>query len=105
MVHDGVDQGLQLLDPVLGKILMLIMQFTLPIVDAVSMQDFFDLVADFYLGTVADELSWGSPCPNLVFQSIDELLINFNGINISDQGFGTNEDLSNGGTRVNSWGI
>ena len=60
-VHDGVDQSLQLLDPALSKILMLILWFTLPIIDAVSMQDFLDLVADFHLGAVADEHSWGSP--------------------------------------------
>ncbi len=36
MVHDGVHQGLQLLDLVLSKILMLIMWLTLPIIDAVD---------------------------------------------------------------------
>jgi len=104
-VHDGVDQSLQLLNPALSKILMLIMQFALPIIDAVSMQDLLDLVADFHLGTVTDELSWGSSCPDLIFQGIDELPFSFNGINIGYEGFHTNKNLSNGGTRVNSWGI
>ncbi len=104
-VHDGVDQSLQLLDPVFSKVLMLIMQLALPIIDAVSMQDFLDLVTDLHLGAVADKLSWGSPCPYLVFQSIDELPIGFNGINISDEGFDTNKNLGDGSTRVNSWGI
>jgi len=103
MVHDGIDQSLQLLDPAFSKVLMLIMWLPLPIIDTVSTQDFFDLVADLHLGAVTDELSLGSPCPDLVFQSIDELLIGFNGINISDKGFDTNKDLSDGGTRVNSW--
>jgi len=40
MVHDGVDQCLQLLDPVLSKVLILIMWLTLPIINAVSLQDF-----------------------------------------------------------------
>ena len=61
MVHDGVDQGFQLLDPVFSKVLMLIMWLALPIVDAVSAQDFLDLVAYLYLGTVADKLGQGSP--------------------------------------------
>ena len=88
-VHDGVDQGLQLLDPVFSKVLMLIMRLALPITDAVRVQDFLDLVADLHLGAVTDKLSRGSPCPDLVFQSIDELPIGFDGINISDKGFDT----------------
>jgi len=54
MVHDGVDQCLQLLDPVLSKVLMLIVRLTLSIVNAVSPQDFLDLFADFKLGLIAD---------------------------------------------------
>jgi len=56
MVHDGVYQNLQLLDPVLSKVLMLIMWLTLPIIDAVSPQDFLDLVANFHLGLITDKL-------------------------------------------------
>ena len=104
-IHDGIHQLLELLDPALSKILMLIMRFTLPIIDAVSMQDFLDLVVYLYLGAVADKLGWGSPCPDSVFQSIDELPIGFDGINISDKGFDTNKNLSDGSTRVNSWGV
>ena len=54
MVHDGVDQCLQLLDSALSKVLMLIMWLTLPIINAVGLQDFLDLVADFHLGLIAD---------------------------------------------------
>ncbi len=104
-IHDGVDQCLQLLDPTFSKVLMLIMWLALPIVNAVSMQDFLDLVADLYLGTITDELCWSSPSLDLVFQSIDELPISFNGIDIRNEGFNTNKNLSNGGARVNSWSI
>jgi len=97
-VHDGIDQHLELLDPSLCKILMLVMWFTLPVIDAVGAQDFLDLVADLYLSAIANKLSRGSPCPDLVFQSIDELPISFNGIYISDEGFNADKDLSNGGT-------
>jgi len=104
-VHDGVDQSLQLLDPALSKVLMLIMQLTLPIINAVSLQDLLELVADFDLGMVTDELGRSFPCPDLILQCVDELLINFNGINISYEGFYANKNLSDGGTRVNSWSI
>ena len=105
MVHDGVYQSLQLLDPALSKVLMLIMWLTLPIINAVSLQNFLDLVADFHLGSIADELSGSSSSPDLVFQSVEELPISINGINISHKGLHTNKNLGNGGTRVNSWGI
>ena len=104
-VHDGIDQCLELLDPSLRKILMLVMWFTLPVIDAVCVQDFLDLVADLHLGVIANKLSRGSPCLDLVFQSIDELPISFNGIYISDEGFNADKDLSDGGTRVNRWGV
>jgi hypothetical protein len=104
-VHDGVYQSLQLLDPVLSKVLMLIMQPTLPIIDAVSPQDFLDLVTYFHLGSITYKLRGGSPSPDLVFQSIDELPISLNGIDISDKGLHTNKNLGYGGTRVNSWGV
>jgi len=54
MVHDGVRQSLQLMDPALSKILMLIMWLTLPIINTVSSQDFLDLVADFDLDLITD---------------------------------------------------
>jgi len=104
-VHDGIDQSFQLLDPALSKVLMLIMWLTLPIINAVSPQDFLDLVADFHLGSITNELSGSSPSPDLILQSVDELPISLNGINISDKGLHTNKNLGNGGSRVNSWSI
>ncbi len=97
-IHDGVNHSLQLLDPVFSKVLMLVMWFALPIVNAVSTQDFLDLVAYFNLGAVTDKLGWCSSCPNLVFQSVDESPNGFDGINISDEGFDTNKNLCNGST-------
>jgi len=106
MVHDGVHQRLQLLDPVLSKLLMLIMQLALPIIiEVTSLPDLLDLVADFDLGSITDELSRSSPSPDLILQSVDELPICFNGINISYKRLHTNKNLGNGGTRVYSWGI
>ena len=105
MVHDSVNQSLQLLDPAFSKVLMLIMRLALPIIDAVSAQDFLDLVTYLNLSTITYKLSWCTSCLYLVFQSVDELPVSFDGINISDKGFHANNNLSNGSTRVNGWGI
>jgi len=97
-VHDGIDQCLELLDPLLCKILMLVMWFTLPVCDAIGAQDLLDLVTNLHLSAVTHQLGWGSLCPDLVFQSIDELSIGLDGINISNEGFYTNKNLSDGST-------
>ena len=55
MVHDGVNQILQLLDPAFSKVLMLVMWLALPNIDAVSLQDSLDLVTNFHLGSIADD--------------------------------------------------
>jgi len=100
-IHDGIHQLLQLLDPAFSKILMLVMWLALPIIDAVSTQDFLDLVTYLNLSTITYKLSQCSLCLDLIFQSVDELHVGFNGINISDKGFNTNKDLGNHSTRVN----
>jgi len=64
---------------------MLVMRLTLSIVNAVSPQDFLDLVTDFHLGLIADELIGSSLSPDLVLKCMDELLIGLDGINISHQ--------------------
>ena len=59
MIHDGVNQSLELLDPAFSKILVLVMWFALPISDAVSAQDLLDLVTNLHLGMVTNKLGWG----------------------------------------------
>jgi len=98
VIHNGVNQGFQLLDLALTKILMLVVWFTLPICNAICTQDFLDLVAYFNLCVVADKLGQCSPCLNLILQSIDELPISFDGVNICNKGFNANKDLGNGST-------
>jgi len=73
MVHDGVHQGLKLLNPVLCKVLMLVVRLTLPVTDTISMQNLLELVADFNLCLITDELGRSSLGANLVFQGVDEL--------------------------------
>jgi len=64
------------------------MGLTLPIINAVSMKDFLDLVGNFDLCPITDELSGGPQCPDLVLKSV-ELLISLDGMNISHQGLYT----------------
>ncbi len=73
MVHDGVNQSLQLLDPVLrSKVLVLVVRLTLPVINAVSMQNFLDLVTNFHLlSLIADKLSGDSLCLNLILECVD----------------------------------
>jgi len=60
MVYDGVNQSLQLLDPALSKVLVLVVRLTLPVINAVGMQNFLDMVTNFHLSTITDKLSRGS---------------------------------------------
>ena len=60
-IHDGINQILQLLDPAFSKVLMLVMWLALPNIDAASLQDSLDLVTNFHLGLVTNELSGSSP--------------------------------------------
>jgi len=59
MVHDSIDEGLQLLDSAVSKVLVGIMWLTLPVTNAISLQDFLDWVADFNLCPITYELSGG----------------------------------------------
>ncbi len=54
---------------------MLVVWLRLPVGNAVHAQDLFDLIANLNLSTVTDELGWGSPFPDLIFQCIDELSV------------------------------
>jgi len=101
--HDGVNQSLQLLDPALSKVLVLVVRFVLPVGNAVSAQNFLDLVANFHLSSITDKFSGGSPCPDLVLECVDELPIGLDGIDICHKRLHTNKNLGNGGSRVNSW--
>jgi len=94
MVHDGVsNQRLQLLDPALSKVLVLVVRLTLPV----------DLVTNFHLSSITDKLSGGSLYPDLILKSVKELLISLDGIDICYKRLHTNKNLGNGGSRVISW--
>jgi hypothetical protein len=73
-VHDTVDDLFKFLPATFSIILVLIMWFTLPILNDEGTEDVLYAVADFDRGGVADELVHGSPIADLIFKSVDELI-------------------------------
>jgi len=81
-----------------SKVLVLVVGLTLPVSNAVSTQNFFDLITDLHLGLIADDLSGSSPCLDLVLKCVDELPISLDGIDIGHKRLNTIKNLGNGGT-------
>jgi len=79
---------------------MLMMSFTLPISNTVGPEYFPHLVANFHFGSVTDELSGGSPFPDLVLKCVDKLSVCLHGVYICNQRLYIHKDLGNGGSRL-----
>ena len=73
---------------------MLLIRLALPTSDAIVAKDIDNFVADFDLRTVADELGWGSPFTDDVFESVDELLVGLHSVDIGERGLSSDKDLS-----------
>ena len=73
---------------------MLLIRLALPTSDAIVAKDVNDLVADFDLRTIADELGWSSPFTDDVFESVDELLVGLHSVDIGERRFSSDEYLS-----------
>jgi hypothetical protein len=69
-----------------GRILMLLMGFTLPIANDDRPEDIFDSAADFDLGTVANKLGERATASNHILQGVDKCFFGFQGIYITDSG-------------------
>jgi hypothetical protein len=67
-----------------GKILMLMMRFTLPLVNVVGSCNISNLLTDFDLGSITQKLIHSSTMANIVLEGMDKLLVCFHGINIGD---------------------
>jgi hypothetical protein len=85
--------------------LMLLVTFTLPIVNAETAENICYFMAKNGLATVTDELKGGTTLDNVIFQCVDELLVCLNAIDISDLGVHTNKDHSSSRTIINGWDI
>jgi hypothetical protein len=89
----------------LRRVLLLLMGFTLPIGNVEGMKDVLNLLTDFNLGTVRNELSRSTTASNVILQSIDKLLVSLHAFNITNKGLGTDEKLHIRVTTVNGWSI
>jgi hypothetical protein len=84
-----------------SRILKLLMGFTLPIIDTISMKDFSNLVASLNFGAVADKLVRSSPMMDLIFKRVNQLLISFHSIDVSKECIIINKQLCGCGTGIN----
>jgi hypothetical protein len=74
-IKDSVGDRLDGLIPALRRVLLLLVGFTLPIRDAEGMKDVLNLLTDFDLSTVGNELSRSTMASNVILQGIDKLLV------------------------------
>jgi hypothetical protein len=79
---------------------VLLMSFTLPIVNAEGSKDISNLMTDYGLATVTNEFQWGTTLDDVVFQSVEKLFVCLNAIDISDLGASANKDNSSSGTII-----
>jgi hypothetical protein len=79
--------------------------FTLPIGDAEGTKDVLNLLTDFDLSTVGNELGGSATTANVILQSIDELLVSLHAFNITNKGLRTDEKLRIGVATVNGWSV
>jgi hypothetical protein len=84
---------------------VLLMRFTLPIVNAEGAKDISNLMTDYDLDAVTNELQWGTTLDDVVFQGVDKLFVCLNAIDISDLGTSANKDKNSSGTIINGWDI
>jgi hypothetical protein len=84
---------------------VLLMSFTLPIINAEGAKDISDLVTDYGLATVTNEFQRGTTSDDVVFQSVVKLFVCINAIDISDLSASANKDNSCSGTMMNGWDI
>jgi hypothetical protein len=84
---------------------MLLVSFNLPTANEKGTKDILDLLADFNLGSVTDQFGRSTMLMDVVFKSVNKLLVRLHAINISEEGLSTNKDLSTGGSIINSWNI
>jgi hypothetical protein len=79
---------------------MLLMRFTLPIVNAKGAKDISNFMTDYGLATVTKEFQGGTTLDDVVSQSVDKLFLCLNSIDISDLGASANKDNSSSGTII-----
>jgi hypothetical protein len=87
------------------RILVLLMRFTLPIINTEGAKDISNLMTDDGLAAVINQFQGGTMLDDVVFQCVDKLFVCLNAIDISDLGAGANKDNSSSGTIIDDWDI
>jgi hypothetical protein len=72
---------------------MLLHGFALPIQDMEITEDILNLVTNFNLSAVTDELVRCTAASDVVLECVDKLTLGFHALDVSDKGLGAYEDL------------
>ena len=105
LVKNVVDSAFDELVATFSVVLVFVVRFGLPVIDSVVAKEVKDFVRDFGLSAVANEFVHGSAATKVVFQGADELAVRFHGVDVRNQCFNSDKDLSNCGAAVDGRGI
>jgi hypothetical protein len=81
---------------------MLLMGFTLPVINAEGAQYIGYLVTNNGLSTIAKEFQWCPSLDDVILQGIDKLFVCLDTINISNLNVNSNKNYSSGRTIIDS---
>ena len=76
-----------------SEVLVLIVGFTLPVVDVKGAEYIEDALADFDAGAVTDEFVHGTAFADDILKGVDKLSFGLEGVNVSDKGMAADEKL------------
>jgi hypothetical protein len=87
------------------RVLVVLMRFTLPIINTEGAKDISNLLTDDGLAAVTNQFQGGTTLDGVVFQGVDKLFVCLNAIDISDLGASANKDNSSSRTIMDGWDI
>ena len=85
--------------------MLLVVRFTLPTINAESTEDILNLITHNDLSAITNEFVWGATLGNTIFQCIDELLVRFDAMDVSNLSVNPNKDDCGNGSIINSGNI
>ena len=92
-VHHEVRTVFDDLPHAFSEVLVLIVGFTLPVVDVKGAEYIEDALADFDAGAVTDEFVHGTAFADDILKGVDKLSFGLEGVNVSDKGMAADEKL------------
>jgi hypothetical protein len=91
--------------PILGKVLVLMIGFTLPLRDNQYTKNILDAITGLCTSTIANKFIHISPFADVIFKSVNKLLISFHTVDICNQRGPSDENLGSFNTTINRRGI